>query len=56
MRVDLLLVLSFDNENNRHGDEVVGVIALRDNQLWCGIHRQLRRVLQERQKAMPAIF
>lgn len=45
VRVDLLLVLRLDDEDERDGDEVVGVFALRYDQLWGSIHRQLGCIL-----------
>lgn len=45
MRVDLLLILGFQDKNNLNGDQIVGVIALGKNKLRRCIYRQLRRIL-----------
>ena len=38
MRVDLLLVLRLEDKNDLDGNKVVGVFALRNDQLWCSVY------------------
>jgi hypothetical protein len=45
VRVDLLLVLLLDDENDLHRDEVVGITALGNNELQGGIDRKLGGIL-----------
>ena len=46
MRVDLLLVLCLDDEDDRHRYKVSVVIAMRKDELWRRIDGQLGRVLK----------
>ena len=38
VRVDLFLVLRLQDEDDLNGNQVVRIIAMRDNQLWGCIH------------------
>ena len=46
MGVYLLLVLRFHDKDNLHGDQVIRVVALRDDQLRGRVDRKLGRVLE----------
>ena len=43
--VDLLLILGLEDENNLHGDEIVRVFTMGENQLWGGINGDLSGIL-----------
>lgn len=45
MRVDFLLILRLQNQNNLNRDQIVLVIRLGKHQLRCGVYRQLGRIL-----------
>jgi hypothetical protein len=45
VRVDFLLILCLQNQNNLDGDQVVLVTWLRQYQLRCGVYRQLGGIL-----------
>lgn len=45
VRVDLLLILCLDNEDDGHRDEVSMIITVRENELWRRINGKLGRVL-----------
>lgn len=46
MRIDLLLVLGLQDQNDLDWHEVVRVIASRQNQLWRGVNRKLCGILR----------
>ena len=47
VRVDLLLILRLDDQDDLDGNEVVGIVAMRHHQLRCRIDRELGRVLRD---------
>jgi hypothetical protein len=47
MRVDLLLVLGLDDENDLNGNEIFLIILAGQDELWGRIDGELRRVLRK---------
>lgn len=45
MRVDLLLILGLEHKDDLNRNQIVGVVGLGKNQLWCRVDRELSRVL-----------
>ncbi len=52
VRVDLLLVLRLDNQDDLNGHEVIGVLSMRDDKLGRGVHGKLGCVLQRMSAAV----
>jgi hypothetical protein len=50
MRVDLLLILCLEDENDLDRKKIVWVIGLGKNELWCGVDGKLSCVLEEKNK------
>lgn len=46
VRINLLLILRLDDEDNRHRDEVSMVVTVRKDELWRRINGQLGCVLK----------
>lgn len=43
--IDLLLVLGLDYQDDGDRYQVAVVVSMRKDELWCGIYRELRRIL-----------
>lgn len=45
MRIDLLLIFSFQDKDNLYRNKVIGIVTVGQNKLWGPIHRNLSCVL-----------
>lgn len=46
MRVDLLLIFRLEDKDDLDWEKVVGIIGLRQDELWGGVDRELGGVLE----------